>query len=176
MSVLSVGDSPSRSGIRSAAVAMVLLTLAACGQDAYVQLKDDKFVEGIITHSDTRNLYVEKDEGGQVALDRDDIVDIDHPGTFLQVAGTLVFLMGVYFVANSHTSSVSTNTIIFSASGAPGLAILGWGTWNNLRSRRAARNLTREKERILDARPYLPAPTDHIPLLPPAGLSDPATK
>ena len=155
---------------------MVLTVLSACGHSAFISLKDDNVVEGTIMHSDAQHLYVEQDKGGSVALYRDDIIDIDHPGTGLLIAGALVSLVGAYFVANSHTSSLAANTIIFAATGGHGLGMLGWGTWANLRSRGAARNLTWEKERILNARPYLPAPTDRIPILPPAGLPEPVAK
>lgn len=157
-----------------AAVAASFVVLSACSHSANIQLKDDIYVEGKITHSDTQTLYVDQDEGRPVALYRDNILDIDYPGTVMQVAGALVFLFGVYAVANSHTSSLAGNAILFSAIGGPGLAMVGWGTWANLRSRHAAQNLTREQERLLNERPYLPAPTDRIPLFPPAGLRDPA--
>jgi hypothetical protein len=157
-----------------AAVTVSFAVLAAgCGHSAVVELKDDNFVEGRITHSDAQHLYVDQDEGGPVSLYRDNIIDIDHPGTVLQVAGALIALIGV---ANAHGSSLGTNAIVFAVIGGPGLAMLGWGTWANLGSRKAAEKLTREQDRLWNSRPYLPAPHDTIPLFPPAGSPDPLAK
>jgi hypothetical protein len=157
-------------------VAGLLVVLSACSHSADVQLKDDSYIEGKITHSDTQTLYVDQDEGGPIALHRDNILDIDHPGSVVQVAGALIFLFGVYAVANSHTSSLAGNAILFSSISGPGLAMLGWGTWANLRSRHAAQNLTRERERIANERPYLPAPSYTIPLFAPPHLREPAAQ
>jgi hypothetical protein len=167
---------------RASILALTAVAGLSCSTVATIERRSGPTLAARIDGSDSERLYVTDSEDARYTIESTDIVeihhpiDIDHPGTGLQIAGALLALMGVYFVANSHTSSLSENAILFACTGGPGLGLLTWGTWNNLRSRRAARNLTREKERIWNARPYLPAPTEGAPLLPPAGLPEPAAK
>jgi hypothetical protein len=124
-----------------------------------VDLRNGHSIDGTIVGSDKNHLYVERDSGGQVAIDRDDIDYIDYPGNVLQIAGGVTLLLGVGTAAGAEYSSRSEAVLTTAGLCLPGLAMLAWGTYLNLHSRGAARNVTQEQERIQNERPYLPAPT-----------------
>ena len=132
----------------------------ACGHGASVDLRSGGYVDGTILGSDENRLYMERaDDGRQVAIHREDIDSIDYPGNILQIAGGLTMLLGAAIAGNLPDQptweAVGTSAVVW----GPGLAMLAWGTYLNLHARGLARNLTREQERVLNERPYLPPPT-----------------
>jgi len=131
---------------------------AGCGHGASVDLRNGDSIDGMIVRSDKNHLYLERDSGGQAAIARDDIDDIDYPGNVLQIAGGVTLLLGLGIVGGAEYSSRSEAVLTTASLCLPGLAMLAWGTYLNLHSRGAARNVTWEQERIKSERPYLPAP------------------
>jgi hypothetical protein len=124
-----------------------------------VDLRNGSSVDGTILGSDKDRLYVERDDGRPIAIDREDIDYIDYPGNVLQIAGGLTILLGAAIAGDmpdrSRWGAVRDSAVVW----LPGLALLAWGTYLNLHARGLARNLTREQARIQNQRPYLPAPT-----------------
>jgi hypothetical protein len=150
---------PSHSRIEGIAVATLLgFALAGCGHGASVDLRNGNSIDGTIVGSDKDHLYLERDSGRQVAIDRGDIDYIDYPGNVLQIAGGLTLLVGISTADSATYSSRSEAVWTTAALYLPGLAMLAWGTYLNLQARGTARNLTQEQERIERERPYLPAP------------------
>lgn len=154
---------------------LLVFAPAGCGHGASVDLRNGNSIDGSILGSDKKHLYLERDSGGQVALDRDDIDYIDYPGNVLQIAGGLTLLLGISISDSADYSSKSEAVLTTATLWLPGLAMLAWGTYLNLHARSAARNVTQEQERIERNRPYLPAPRyDRAPAYAPAPTYPPA--
>jgi hypothetical protein len=152
-----------------AVAALLVFAPAGCGHGASVDLRNGNSIDGTILGSDKKHLYLERDSGGQVALDRDDIDYIDYPGNVLQIAGGLTLLLGMGISDGAQYSSKSEAVLTTATLWLPGLAMLAWGTYLNLHARGAAKNVTQEQERIERNRPYLPAPRyDRTPAYAPA--------
>jgi hypothetical protein len=167
---------PSHPWIGWIAVATLpVFALAGCGHGASVDLQNGNSIDGTIVGSDKNHLYIERDSGGQVAIDRDKIDYIDYPGNVLQIAGGLTLLLGIGTANGALYSSRSEAVWTTAGLCLPGLAMLAWGTYLNLHSRGTARNVTQEQERIERERPYLPAPSyDRPPTDAPAPMHPPA--
>jgi hypothetical protein len=160
---------------RIAVAALPVFALAGCGHGASVDLRNGNSIDGMIVGSDKNHLYLERDSGGQVAIARDDIDSIDYPGNVLQLAGVVTLLFGIGSADSSGYSSRSEAVLTTASLCLPGLAMLVWGTYLNLHSRGAARNVMQEQERIKDERPYLPAPRyQPVPVYAPASTYAPA--
>ena len=116
-------------------------------------------MDGTIRGSDKDRVYLETDDGRQVAIEREDVDYIDYPGNVLQILGGLTMLLGAGLAGDmpdlSTGAAVRDSAVVW----LPGLAMLAWGTYLNLHSRNLAQNLTREQDRLQNERPYLPAPT-----------------
>lgn len=143
---------------RIAVATLPVFALAGCGHGASVDLRNGDSIDGMIVGSDKNHLYIERDSGGHVAIDRDDIDYIDYPGNVLQIAGGVTLLLGIGTADGGAYSSRSEAVLTTAGLCLPGLAMLAWGTYLNLHSRGVARNVTQEQERIRSERPYLPAP------------------
>jgi len=139
--------------------ALPVLALAACGHGASVDLRNGDSIDGTIVGSDKNRLYLERDSGGHVAIDRNDIDYIDYPGNVLQIAGGVTLLIGIGTADGAKYSSSSQAVLSTAGLCLPGLAVLAWGTYLNLHARGTARNVTQEQERLERERPYLPAPS-----------------
>jgi hypothetical protein len=144
------------------------VVLSACGHSATVYMEDDLWVSGEITHSDASYVYVEQDDGRTVSVRADKVESIDHPGTAMQIVGGILAFAGLQMLSSSPSSNMDTAVFLGGIAG-PGAIMAGWGIWANLRSRRAAQAPVVEKQRILDSRPYKPAPTysPPVPAYPP---------
>jgi hypothetical protein len=142
-----------------AVAALPVLALAACGHGASVDLRNGDSIDGTIVGSDKNRLYLERDSGGHVAIDRNDIDYIDYPGNVLQIAGGVTLLIGIGTADGAKYSSSSQAVLSTAGLCLPGLAVLAWGTYLNLHARGTARNVTQEQERLERERPYLPAPS-----------------
>jgi hypothetical protein len=127
-----------------------------------VDLRNGRSIDGTLLGSDKDHLYVERDSGGHVAIDRNDIDYIDYPGNVLQIGGGLTLLAGVVTANDSPSSSRSEAALTTAVCYLPGLAMLVWGTYLNVQARGLARNVTQEQERIHRERPYLPAPRNPL--------------
>jgi len=138
---------------------LLVFASTGCGHGASVDLRNGSSIDGTIVGSDKGHLYVERDSGGRVAVDRGAIDYIDYPGNVLQIAGGVTLLVGIGAVNGARNSSGSEAALNAAGLCLPGLAMLAWGTYLNLQARGAARNVTQEQERIERERPYLPAPS-----------------
>ena len=152
-------------GARALAAVLPFALLAACGHGASVDLRSGASVDGTILGSDKEQLYVERDDGRQARIPREDIEYIDYPGNVLQIAGGVTMLLGAAIAGDMPDQSASGALLNSAVVWGPGLAMLAWGTYLNLTARAKAKNLTREQARIANERPYLPAP---VYLSPPA--------
>jgi hypothetical protein len=160
---------------RIAVASLSVFALAECGHGASVDLRNGDSIDGTIVGSDKNHLYLKRDSSGQVAIDRDAIDYIDYPGNVLQIAGGLTLLLGIGTADSAVYSSRSEAVLTTAGLCLPGLAMLAWGTYLNLHSRGAARNVTQEQDRIQSERPYLPAPRyQPVPVYAPASTYTPA--
>jgi hypothetical protein len=87
--------------------AVVLAVLAAllggCSTSAVIERRNGPTVIGVIDASDGNRLFVSADDGPRFAIERGDIVDIDHPGRRNKIAGGLLTgggfgLLGLAFI------------------------------------------------------------------------------
>ena len=144
---------------RSALVVGLALLGAGCGNSATIYLPDDQWVSGTITHSDAKYLYVEQDDESTVRVRADKVESIDHPGTFMQIAGGGLLFAGLQMLASTPSANGTDEAVFLGTIAGPGAVIAGWGIWANLRSRGAARAPALEKQRLQELKPYQPAPT-----------------
>jgi len=143
-----------RNGVRSTALvtALAMTCAAGCGATATINRVDGLHYEARIVRSDAGALYLQFDPSagaGDVArVERASVRDIDHPGKIAMVAGG-VFLGALAVAVSSSSfrrelvdgSSGDTSNgarPVTLALGTPGVALLGYGLWRYLASKRAA--------------------------------------
>ena len=85
------------------AVTLVLLCalVPACSTAAAVERRTGPTLVGKIDHSDADRLYLTTDQDQRFAIERADVVSIDHPGKIGMVIGTITSGIGLVFLAVS---------------------------------------------------------------------------
>ncbi len=82
----------------TAAVALMAV-LGSVGCSAAITRRNGPTVVGVIDRSDPGALYVTVPDGPRFLIERSDVVDIDHPGKGLVVAGLAAVVAGIGMVA-----------------------------------------------------------------------------
>jgi hypothetical protein len=85
---------------RRRAVALVLVAtwVEACSTSAAIERRSGPTIVGHIDSSDVYRLYVTGDDGRPYAIERWDVLDIDHPGTIGSIAGGIATGFGASFL------------------------------------------------------------------------------
>jgi hypothetical protein len=99
-------------GERRRAVALVLVaTLAGgCFTSAAIERRSGPTIVGRIESSDPYRLYVRGDDGMPYAIERWDVVDIDHPGKVGRVVGGIFTGVGAIFLLMAATTDNNCST------------------------------------------------------------------
>ena len=116
-------------------LAISLAVIAGCGTNATVRQRSGRIVEGTIVRGGPRYLTIETAAGTEVALERAEIDDIDHPGNAAAVVGGL---LGAYGALNIYVGMPQCSTqggaycIGVLAPGIVGLGLFVYGlaTWH----------------------------------------------
>ncbi|WP_437934271.1 hypothetical protein [Sorangium sp. So ce341] len=124
--------------IKFSVLGLVLLT--GCSTTATITRVSGPAVEAKIVGGDRSDVYVETPFGGQEAIPRSDIKDIDHPGSTAGVLGGIVTAYGALNIAvglpKCETEGAAFCTGVFLPAGI-GLPIMLWGIATNAGSRGA---------------------------------------
>jgi hypothetical protein len=150
----------SAGGRRLTVAAVAATLLPACSTEAILHRRGDPPLQARILRSDSDLIAVRTETGATLAIRRDDVTDIDHPGNVLAIAGACVLAVAASIAMESETRGelLTTGAIV----GLPGAVMLTWGGVVYQRSRNAAARFTQETVRLQTpdpGRPYLPAPT-----------------
>lgn len=78
---------------------LVAILLEGCSTSAAIERRSGPTVVGRIDRSDTNRLYVTGDDDQRYAIERWDVVDIDHPGKIGRVVGGITTGVGGFFLA-----------------------------------------------------------------------------
>ena len=81
------------------ALFLVAALVEGCSTSAAIERRNGPTVIGRIDHSDANRLYVTGDDDQRYAIERADVVDIDHPGKIGRVVGGITTGVGGFFLA-----------------------------------------------------------------------------
>jgi len=93
--------------------------------------EETRRISGVIVSSTSNSLTVDTDYVERLTIQRDTIVDIDHPGDELAIAGAILFglgaIVGVAGMATSSTGGGSYNGFVGAVAGGAGFSLAGVG-------------------------------------------------
>jgi len=78
---------------------LTVAVLEGCSTSAAIERRSGPPIVGRIDYSDADRLYVSGDDDQRYAIDRWDVVDIDHPGKIGRVVGGITTGVGGFFLA-----------------------------------------------------------------------------
>lgn len=79
-------------------LAALVFAGGACSTSAAIERRSGPDIIGVIDAADNHRLYVTSDEGPRLAIERGDIVAIDHPGRNSMIAGGILDGVGLGFL------------------------------------------------------------------------------
>jgi|KBSMisStaDraftv2_1062788.scaffolds.fasta_scaffold362177_1 hypothetical protein len=132
---------------------LVTALAAGCGSTATITRYSGGTIDGEIVSADGRNVYIRR-ENQALAIPRQDIVDIDHPGNGAAVAGAILTAYGVLNIAvgapQCDTKGAAFCTGVFAplAIGLP-LTIYGVVVWQSSVSAAKPGSGRRETARLM---------------------------
>jgi hypothetical protein len=78
---------------------LVVVLVDGCSTSAAIERRNGPTIVGRIDRSDAHRLYVTGDDDQRYAIERRDVVDIDHPGKIGRVVGGITTGVGGFFLA-----------------------------------------------------------------------------
>jgi hypothetical protein len=124
---------------RGLTCSVLLVSFSACATTATIHRVDSADNEAEIVSSDAEALIIRGSNGRLYRLDRDRVSDVDHPGNVdMVVGGILLGVVGLILASlpsNEQRFTVLPAVIIY---GVPGAALFGYGTYQYVKSVRAA--------------------------------------
>ena len=101
---------PSRARLARPIIGLVLLTfLGACVSTATIRRRSGPTIEACIDRSDQDKVYVSATDGKHYAVDRSDIVDMDHPGNVVMTTGLVYASIGLLMLVSGIMSRRSSD-------------------------------------------------------------------
>jgi hypothetical protein len=101
---------PRRARLARPIAGLVLLTfLGACVSTATIKRRSGPTIEACIDRSDQDKVYVSATDGKHYAVDRSDMIDVDHPGNVLMTTGLVISSFALLMLVSGILAVKSAN-------------------------------------------------------------------